>query len=1412
MGKLANASIIVMFLFILGAGASLPTVSADILYYYKGPDFSPDQRFMLSDFRVEGPSNPRVGDTLTVTFALTCQMPTTLGSKGIFAAVRDADNSNRDFGTTRPGESLKAGDVITLSSSLVVDESGIWKIWPSYQVNNTGQPIIYGPDYWHSANITVAAPLLPDLVVLDIVADPANSRVGFTVANQGNATAPSSFSVRLLVSQQSFFETVPQGLAPGAQHSSWFSGYSWPENTNITATVTADFNGAVAELNEGNNARTEQLMRQAEVLRITQGPTVTVVDQDTVVIQWQTNLNSNSSVVYGTTALLGKSQGNSTSAKSHYVTLDKLLPGTTYSFSASSWDSLGQRAVSRKLTFETPPPSDGKAPSLLVPLEGNLSGLVDVMAQAEDEGGVDRLLFYLDGVLRFTDYSPPYIWRLNTTERPNGPCNITVLAIDKAGNRVGRTIASFIDNPEGDTRPPVVSIISPKGGENVWGSVRIEAIALDAGLFGEETGHIQEMQLLIDGVVARSWVYVPFRFDPLTGKIEVDSPRSSVSMLHFWQTASLAPGSNHTLEVRAWDDSGNMGAATANVSITRLEAYLPPMGLYSLGYEFSRSVVRHGNWFEVTLTVRNTGTVPLGGLELTERSRGFQIVSLPMPATSPDEVEYSPRFKESTISFAYPASELPAGGTWTVSYYAVPILYEPIEGFSETMYQIGHWALVHVRTPYIMDEYETSYVPALLDRDANAVNDLEDAFGAADYLLVTNPQRLFDLNPRDTGGVNLLLQDTATLAKAKNGVLGYISNSSAADLKALVSPAGAWSARLGPTFRSPSSGNAFLLLIGKSEVVPSVSYNIAGWGVTWNGGGSTTRVRFSDNYYGDVKHDDGRPELVVGRIVGNTARDLIRPIEASLEVYMGHGTARNKALTISGYEDGDWDVFVSDMIDAGEDLEARGFTYRAVHFTTLVENAWTVHFDEDDVFVLADVDGDGLDEAVVGRDEEDMAYIYECTPRSLVGSFACPITPNDGFTSGDYDGDGRDEIVVAHNGDGQGGRLYFYEANGTMIGYWDEPFDDWDCIGSGDLYNRYGESGARDEVVIGYRDWDEIYAYSLYYDTSSSQWRLQEEHFGLGIDLTNYDAMAVGNLRRDLNGDEVAVARDDNSRIYIYDVFGVYGIDGTNRYTLSGDLDGNGNDDVRFTKHDGFAAGDVNEDREDELVVLCDEDNKMYAYHWNGTGWQWYLLYSKFWDDWFYGVYATGGPDRDDGFGIGRFNLTEPALMVVLKNGYGDTSSFQAFAASWPEAEEWANERIQLPTRDISIMVVAGHGNPWGASPVGVSYKDYFNFTNYPIVFAYSCLAGQYLSTSDLTFSDALFAKGAAAFVGSTEVSECGINHRTEIIFFQSEWDIGSEYPAVALRDYKRDIWGGDVYQSLWVLEYNFYGDPKFGG
>uniref|UniRef100_A0A7C3J3E0 Fibronectin type-III domain-containing protein n=1 Tax=Candidatus Methanomethylicus mesodigestus TaxID=1867258 RepID=A0A7C3J3E0_9CREN len=1412
MCKKTNASKIGMFLLVLWVCASLPAVSAHLLFYYKGPDFSPDQMFMLTDFRVEGPVNPKVGDAITVTFTFTCQTGGTLGPKGIFAAARDPDGTNRDFGTTRTGETLKPNDVITLSSSVTVDEAGVWKIWPSYQIKTSGQPMTFGPDYWHSANISIAAFLRPDLIVTEIVGDANNSRVGFTVANQGNATAASSFAVRLLVGGQSYFETVPQGLAPGANHTSWFAGYVWPENTNITVTVTADFYNAVAELNEGNNELTKDLSRPVEPLRITQGPAVAVVDSDTAVITWQTNLNSNSSVTYGTTMIPGSTCGNSTPTKNHYVALDGLLPGATYSFYVESWDDIGQRAISKQLTFEMPPEHDAQPPSLYVPpWNANLSGIIDVEPQADDDGGIDRLLFYFDGVLTFTDYSPPFRWQLNTTDYPDGPHNITVVAIDRLGNKISRSLGVGIDNPGGDSRAPVVSITSPVEGETVWGSVRIEALALDVGIYGEETGHIQEAQLIIDGALARSWAYTPFRFNPMTGEVETFPPNSSMQMTHFWDTSGLLPGSNHTIAVRAWDNSGNMGSAVRNISIVKLEAAAPSLEILMPMVEFSRSVVRHSNWFEVTLSITNVGNVNLSGFQLTEKCDGFQMIPLPMPSTSADRSRYVAPEKACYMDFADDAGLLKVGGTWTVSYYAVPILYEPAERFYDPMYQIGSWTYLTANSHSYHEEYVAPYLPALRDENHNGISELREALNSSDYLIITNPGRLFASDPSDREGVDLLLADAATLAKAKNGILGYLTSVNAStELKPLISPGGAWANRLFRCFQDPTALNAFLLIIGKAEIVPSHTYDISGWGISWSNDGSTKRCPLSDNYYADTVGNDGRPDLIVGRIIGNTARLLLMPIEASLEVHMGHGITRDQALAVSGCEESSSDLFVESADKIGHDLASQGFNCETVHYSNLIENAWTVHFDEGDLFALADVDGDGIDEAIIGRDEEDAVYIYECCPRSLLRSFACPLTVNDGLTAGDYDGDGKAEIAIAHNGDGQEGRLYIYEANGTLVGSWDVPFSDWDLIGSGDLYRNYGESSPSDEIVIASCEYNTVKAYRLYFDSILWGYRLDWQSFSLGIDLKHYDAMAVGNLRGDLDLDEVAIAKEDNSRIYVYDVFGTYGIDGVNRRELS-DLDGKSGNDVRYTKYDGFAAGDVDNDGEDELVILCDEDDKIYLYRWeeHWTVWSWTSIYSRFWDYWFNGVYYTGGSGRHDGFGIGRFNLTEPERMVVLLNEFGDMSSFQSFVADDIEAEKFANRRINSQAPYVSIMTICGHGNCYGASPVWTCYAKHYDLANHPLVIAIACSAGDYIGIGFESFGDVILSRGAGAYIGSTRESARSANVDFMRGFFQSCWDIGSEPPALALRDWKRSHFD-DKYHRLWVYEYNFYGDPKF--
>jgi hypothetical protein len=123
---------------------------------YTGPDLSEDF-LRLTDFSVTGPSSLKEGDTITVKFKLQNfgQTDLMLGQRGIFAAARDPDNLDTSFGFTRANTILKVGETVSVESTKVLDKSGNWVIWPSYQIITQQQEYKLGPNYWHSCNLTV---------------------------------------------------------------------------------------------------------------------------------------------------------------------------------------------------------------------------------------------------------------------------------------------------------------------------------------------------------------------------------------------------------------------------------------------------------------------------------------------------------------------------------------------------------------------------------------------------------------------------------------------------------------------------------------------------------------------------------------------------------------------------------------------------------------------------------------------------------------------------------------------------------------------------------------------------------------------------------------------------------------------------------------------------------------------------------------------------------------------------------------------------------------------------------------------------------------------------------------------------------------------------------------------------------
>jgi Ca2+-binding RTX toxin-like protein len=137
---------------------------------------------------------------------------------------------------------------------------------------------------------------------------------------------------------------------------------------------------------------------------------------------------------------------------------------------------------------------------------------------------------------------------------------------------------------------------------------------------------------------------------------------------------------------------------------------------------------------------------------------------------------------------------------------------------------------------------------------------------------------------------------------------------------------GAWSSLLHPDFVS----NGYLLIVGESDVVPT-------WGDKRFGTVLTTRGKealvadVTDYPYASTYGEEIVPELAIGRIIGNTATELRKPIEASIGVTLGaagHGFDRSHAFVVSGYPAGLGGG--SDKIDfASEALTVAGIMKKA---------------------------------------------------------------------------------------------------------------------------------------------------------------------------------------------------------------------------------------------------------------------------------------------------------------------------------------------------------------------------------------------------------------------------------------------------------------------------------------------------
>jgi uncharacterized repeat protein (TIGR01451 family) len=335
------------------------------------------------------------------------------------------------------------------------------------------------------------------------------------------------------------------------------------------------------------------------------------------------------------------------------------------------------------------------------------------------------------------------------------------------------------------------------------------------------------------------------------------------------------------------------------------------------------------------------------------------------------------------------------------------------------------------------------------------------------------------------------------------------------------------------------------------------------------GGGWGDDRGVTDIAIGDVTND-GRDEVVIGRSDGDNMRWSVYsllPDESGFNLVgteQGHGWGPSRSATALAIGDldgaGGLDIVVGrDGHGPGGNMRWQAFTFSqaAADFVALSPaqgEGWGDDRGVEDI-ATGDIDGDGLDEVIVGRsDGPNMRW----QAFRLSGGNFQSVGPEQGnnwgtsrgvraLATGDLDGDGIQEVIVGRDGHGPGGNMrwaaYSFTAGDfSLVG--SEQGHSWGddrfvtALGTGDV-----DGDGRDDVVVG-RDGDN--------QDGNMRWHV----FRLATDNSDFESVGPeqGHNWGDDRGATAAIITDpplDSDGDGLLDTWEINGIPGT-------DLNGTG--------------------------------------------------------------------------------------------------------------------------------------------------------------------------------------------------------------------------------------------------------------
>ncbi|MEJ2210645.1 MAG: C25 family cysteine peptidase, partial [Anaerolineae bacterium] len=815
---------------------------------------------------------------------------------------------------------------------------------------------------------------LPDLFISTAWIAMDEGRIYYVMHNGGNTAVPAGVYVGLRVGPNTVATAEhPQPLAPGGLGVGYLD-YAWTcAGTTASVAVEADWGEDIAETDESNNSWTSIWTCDQRPPEFVSGPEVVDITETRVRVEWTMDEACVGWVEYDTSVydpVPFQEQDSTAYLTSHDVTLTGLTAGTTYYARALCEDAAGLGVNSQAVTFDTAPPGSDPPVIHTLTLEQAPHAYYEfwqAVVEVEDGSFMDRVACSLDGTSLGVDYSPdtdgaypryllylsPYDMGL-TRDQVFGQPHQLICTAYRQDPSAFTTQQQTVGFPGDPAPPPYLWIEEPHPYYKIFvpGSIVPAGTQLD----------------VVVSAAAHEWACTASGFSgdlpPGLGPVKCDDLAPlPVDSVELWFDGVLkdtvTPGPSDTVHTLTADltatvlgeyeyrVAATVGARTDEDS----RSLVVEQG--QAGVDVTRSVRREGNLLKVTLDVENNGTVDAIIPRIVDRAFGLQPI---LGSYDLGDVRYDVEISgvdwyENTggrdldirLNFylEQPNGEsrlrLAPGASTSVSYMLVPELHE-----IDTPARLGKgW---HVNYPNTIAEYLDVWVygpqgfqPQSIDLSETLVNDpaygmlpLNDAIAhairTADYVLVTSPHAIYaymaeqgDEVPDDDA--ERLFSNMAELASLESGVLGFLRHAYTQPLDDLLEPGNdSWSDRLAPSFEEVDKG--YVLIVGETEIVAA---HYVGEDNLVTYAGIPDHVHDSDLWYAHTAGSTARPELVVGRVIGNDLDVLntyLDNILRALRGEAGYGFFRSRAYVCNGNGSGEW-TFQDDGEQVDNQLDVR---------------------------------------------------------------------------------------------------------------------------------------------------------------------------------------------------------------------------------------------------------------------------------------------------------------------------------------------------------------------------------------------------------------------------------------------------------------------------------------------------------